>query len=534
MTAMHLCRAGTALIVITLALTAAQPPHAQKQKQHSITGQIFDALSNSPVTDVDLELSTNKWEFVDAITPDSQGRFSFRGLAPGEYVLGASRLDFGTIYYAELPDPGWMQTIHVGTDDEEKQVVFKLFPRASVSGTVRDESGDPLPAISVTLSRSIWNDGRVTLRPMNQGQTDDRGQFKINNVVSGTYIPCAMPNGSRLAALSSDIDFAARGPERYYSRSCGPALEITPGQRVSADLTLTAAAAVRVFGHVANAAPNLGWNIRLIRDEPGLLDPPLFPLFLAPDKGTFETQGVPPGNYRLEADFTGQTAQGETIGLTARLPVAVGNTDVDGIELTLEPMARIEVAVNGPAGAKQELPSVMVGLRSSNHAEVLWAEFPHAGWRNLAPDIYTLITRSNESVCVQSAKLGDKELLHGSVTVTAGMTGRIEVTASNSCGSVKGNVVENDRAIPNAKVLLLLSGSEADPGDLVTTFTDEQGEYVFQGLPFGRYELWAWTVSQDGSFVGPSKLAGGTRAVVNNTEPVHLDLPLLKSEGAAK
>src|ERR1700687_1382016 len=174
------------LLAAALTLTPVAAQTRPGEKQHSLSGQIVDGLSSRPVIDVELALGTAKWESAaDPATPDSQGRFVFHGLPPGDYVLSAARPDFGTIYFGELPDPGEIKTIHMGPDDEGKAVVFRLIPRSSVSGVVRDELGDPVVAASVSLSRPVWNDGRVTLQQVSQGTTDDRGQFKIDNVVQG-------------------------------------------------------------------------------------------------------------------------------------------------------------------------------------------------------------------------------------------------------------------------------------------------------------------------------------------------------------
>src|SRR6266852_2649722 len=91
-----------AVICLLAAALLALPVAAQTQaseKRHSLRGQVVDALSGRPVTDVELSLSTARWESAaEPVTPDSQGRFFFRGLAPGQYVLSAARPDFGTIF----------------------------------------------------------------------------------------------------------------------------------------------------------------------------------------------------------------------------------------------------------------------------------------------------------------------------------------------------------------------------------------------------------------------------------------------------
>src|SRR6266436_10250710 len=240
------------------------------EKTHSLSGQILDALTGRPVIDVELALSTAKWETAaDPVMPDSQGRFVFHGLAPGEYVLSAERPDFGTIYFGELPDPSEIQTILIGPKDKEKVVAFRLIPRSSVAGVIRDEFGDAVVHASVTLLRPQWSEGTVVLQQSNQAATDDRGQYRINNLVQGTYVVCATTNsGGSAAPSSSQVDFLSPIPPRYYARSCRPALRVSAGQRATADLTITSTSGVRVAGRIVNGVPDLGINLRLVRNDP--------------------------------------------------------------------------------------------------------------------------------------------------------------------------------------------------------------------------------------------------------------------------
>ena len=92
--------------------------------------------------------------------------------------------------------------------------------------------------------------------------------------------------------------------------------------------------------------------------------------------------------------------------------------------------------------------------------------------------------------------------------------------------------------MPDAKVLLLISGSAKTPGDLVTDYADEHGEIVFAGLAPGRYRLWAWRMDESGAFAGPAMLddaeARAVTVVVENRGAVKVDVPLSKQEGESR
>jgi hypothetical protein len=551
-------RTKGAITCLLAATLLALPVTAQTQageRRYSLRGQVVDALSGRPITDVELSLSTARWETAaDPVMPDSQGRFIFRGLAPGQYVLSAARPDFGSIFFGESPDSGTIQTIEIGPSQEEKAIIFRLVPRSTVTGVITDEFGDPMVRANVTLLNPAWNDGGIVLAQRHLAQTDDRGKFRINSVQRGAYILCAAaaPFGSVAAPSSTQIDFAAHRETLYYRRSCYPdssglgrsTLHIAPGQSIVVNLTIGSSSAVRVSGRIVNGPPNLSANLRLVRED----DPPeaggqFLPGGADAAKGTFEFRGVFPGRYRLEADVTTQPAEGQRVALVARLPLVVGSADVDDIELTMEKAGQIEVAVTSAEGEKLEFDAVTIGLRSTVPGPfgTWWALAGEDGSRRLAtvsPGTYWLMTRNDYATCVQSARLGEQELLHGMVTVTPGMTARLNVTASKHCGIIKGRVISNDRPVPDAKVLLLLSGSAKSPGDLVTSFTEEQGEFSFPALPFGHYRLWAWSVDELGDFVGPPSLADqeefAKSVAVNGEEPAKVELMLLTPGSRSK
>jgi hypothetical protein len=261
--------------------------------------------------------------------------------------------------------------------------------------------------------------------------------------------------------------------------------------------------------------------------------------------GMFAFRGVLPGHYRLEADANWQEPDGTRKLLMARLPIEVGGANLEGIEALLEPIGVIDVVLHSLEGEKISPERVQLGLRPTarGNANMQWAQpDPPAPFRfgALAAGSYRLVTRTNatDTTCVESAMMGEQDVLHGPVTATPGMTARLDVTVSRDCGEIKGRVVRDGQPVPDAKVLLLLSGSAKQPGDLLADYANEQGEFRFVGLAPGRYRLWAWHVDSFGSFVGPAKLDGAEEqsavVQVGRGKAVTIDVPLLRQEGRSR
>ena len=514
------------------------------EQLHAIRGRIIDDVSGLPVTDVEIGLVNSASQASgEAVAPDAEGRFAFSGMPSGDYMLKAVRPDFGTIYYDELPDNGWVQTIDLRPGDGDRTVVFRLIPRSLVSGVVRDELGEPVLRASVTLSRGAWSPKGVVFHQVTRASTDDRGQYRFANLPPGSYVVCAVADQFRSVAAPSPapVDYRAHPQDRYYQRSCYPksaglpraTLEIREGQRTIVDFTLTATSAAQLRGHVDTTLPVSG-SVRLVPEQP-IETGESWSAGVDSSTGVFEFRGIPPGAYQLWGDFSQMTGT-QTVNLRAHSRISVGVSDLGDIELRPEPQAEIEVVIHNPEGAALEPWGANLGLGSVSPDEntslsALTDEKGDLRFQSVPPGTYWLtqgLPLGKTSYCVQSARLDEQEVLHGQLVVTPGMHAQLHVTVSKRCGTIAGRVVANQKPVPDAKLLLLCSGTPKDPGDVFTYFADERGGFSLTELPFGRYQLWAWSVDEAKSFFGPVSLADAAKdsvaITVDSDQPVNVEI----------
>lgn len=530
-----------------LSFAAASIRPQSGEKSHTLRGQVVDGVTGRPLAGVEIGLDHTPWQAVsETTTPDSQGRFVFSGLAAGDYLLFASRRDFGRIYFGELPYRS-VQVIHIKPGQSGKDVLFPVMPRSTLSGSVRDELDDPVAGAQVTVYGGVWNDGRVKLGFVSEGRTDDRGRFRIGSLKPGGYFVCAKTGslmaGENAAPTAGPVDFAARSEPRFYAQTCVPdtsksllaPLEIAPGQQAEMQLTLRSASALSLRGRALHVPPEIGIAIRLMREDAVEATEPLLAYTNA--EGKFEFRGVSPGRYHLETGVNWQPPDGPPKRLIARLPVEL-HSSLDGIELPLEAPSVVEVVLHGADADKTEPEAPQIGLRSPSGS--VWAYREHQGpprFAEMSPGTFWLVAHTHRGTCVVSAKLGQQDALKGPVTVKPGAA-QLDVTLSKDCGGIQARVISDGKPVPDAKVLLVLSGSAKDPGDMVTEFADDQGEATFEGIAPGRYFLWAWQVDPAGSFVGPANLGKvegqATAVVVSKGEPVKIDVPVLSREDLAK
>jgi hypothetical protein len=511
-------------------------------KRFVLSGTVVDGVTNQPMAGVDLSLQTEKWDVVgEPAVSDGQGRFAFTGLAPGEYILSAEG-SFGTIRYGDAPDPGWVSTVRVGGEGSDKSVVFRIVPRGAIEGVVRDEFGDPMMHAPVSVVRPVWRDGRSITANLGLKSADDRGRYRFGNLAPGNYMVCAGGGQNAPAPMPGPVDYTTRVDNRFYSRTCTRAFQLSPGQHTQVDVSPVAASTATVRGHLRNLPPQTGSGIHLEPDNRIAGFNESFNGYVDASQGTFTIRGVPPGRYRLRAQVFTNVPGGGQKALTADLPLDVGPSDIDGLEVALDSAGTVDVAFHGDAENQFGPRDVGVSLYRTDVAGDVWGytrensgEFHFDG---VPPGSYRLSALSFGENCVSSVKLGDRDVRGGAFELSAGGALRLDVAVSRNCGSVRLRAVRDGAAVPGAKVVLLLSGTAKDPGDLGQDFANDEGELLFSGLPPGRYLVWAWAVSGKGAMAGPASLGAveqqATVVEVTAGEPVHVDVPLLANEGVGQ
>jgi hypothetical protein len=376
----------------------------------------------------------------------------------------------------------------------------------------------------VSIVRPIWRDGRTTTISLGQKSTDDRGRYHFGNLAPGNYMVCV--GGQGMAAPQPGAVSYATRVDRYYGRTCNRAFQVSPGQHAQVDLNPAAGGTANVRGHVRNLAPQTGFSANLFPEGLQAVNQPISAAVDAL-QGIFSFRGVAPGRYRLRVQsFSG------AVQAMAEIPVDVGGSDIDGLEVELGSQATVEVALPG-------VSSKDVGVTLRGEGESQWGQTQMkdgtSKFQSVPPGNYRLILRTPEGSCVASVKLGDSEMRGKAFGVAAGAALHFDVALTQSCGAIHARAVRDGSPVAGAKMVLLISGTAGDPGDLREEVADDQGEFAFSGLTPGKYLLWAWALDGPGAIAGPSSLADvaqrATAVDVAAGDPVKIDVPLLPAEG---
>ena len=467
-----------------------------QQGSYSFTGQLI--LDNGlPVANAEVGVTLNGWNDVtDPVLTNAQGRFAFSGLPAGAYILTAHRNDLGSFFWGQTPQPGQVASLNLNEKFPRQDIVFRIARFGTIFGTVRDPAGNPMPNMQVWASRRSWGNGKAAMQNAGNTSTDDLGRFRIPSMGRGRYRICA--SATQGGEPASPVGYATFGQKSrdVYAETCLPdarskaTLAISPGQQVEIDVVFAPQIPVVVSGRVTNAPATQGVSVQLqSADQSGALRN----LFgqTTNDTHTFEIQNVLPGKYWATTQGF-QMDKGVQTQFAGRVPLTVGDSDVSNLELTLEPVPGIDVIVHAPPKAD----AITVGLRDADDpfGSPMDAQKQTDGSLRIALQHvgrYWLVTRTE--LCLSAAHLGNADAKDHALLIAPGTKDALEVSFTDQCGEIRGTVMDKaGKPVPNARNLILLSGTPDDPGDLFLASTDESGTFFYNGLIPGKYFLWAW------------------------------------------
>src|SRR5215475_2419215 len=135
--------------------TAQTPAPAQDAPQNTtsrIAGTIVSSLDGSPLARARVSIfeTSNRTNSVSLITSEN-GHFEFPGLKSGKFSLQGTKRGFLTAAYDQHEQ--YSTAIVTGAGLDTEHLVLRLTPLATLSGKVRDESGDPVRHAQVFLYR---------------------------------------------------------------------------------------------------------------------------------------------------------------------------------------------------------------------------------------------------------------------------------------------------------------------------------------------------------------------------------------------
>ena len=266
----------------------------------SITGVVIDGISGAPIGGARVEIRK-----VGVLGDDgpfkvsaADGRFTFQNVEAGLWIVNATADSYHNGFAGIVAPSDNPPAIEVGPSGPYGEVQVRLFKPRTVVGRVTDSQGNPVRSAVVGLIRTRAIGGRRSFVAGRSGTTDERGEYRIDGILTGNYV----------VAVSSGNTPGNAGPiiaPLYYpdSKTASSATQVTIGAADAPrfDFVLPPAGTLSISGQLEGEGGNSLRPITLTMIEPnGGLSPMPSAKVLTDTQGRFTFRAVTSGRYRIE------------------------------------------------------------------------------------------------------------------------------------------------------------------------------------------------------------------------------------------
>jgi len=516
-------------VVLVLGLLLVQ--NSQPQAPASIEGTVVRLGTSMPVVRARVSVMGAQ------TMTDENGKFVLRNLQPGRYRISANHNSYVPAQYGQRSRGSSGAELTIAAGQNVKDIVIALLPRSAITGRVYDRYGDPVTNATVQALKYAYQDGHRILIPAESTRTNDLGEYRLYWLVPGPYMigatppespcadaPCSVLLETRNVSAASPViggtvrpdgrvAVAAPDPGEthlpvYYPGttdvSMASMVDVPPGINLTGvDLMIVETLAARARGRVVNGVtgqPAVRASVTLVPRRGTVATGTPLRASVSPT-GTFEFRHMAPGAYDLVASLA-DPASGK---LATSLPVDIAGTNIDNINLVLQPQVTItgKLSVEGLQGDRLDLKptNIRVELRREPYTPELLVLLPTVAadgtftLSGVTPGDYRLkVTTIGLKTYIKSARLGGVDALNPPFRVD-GSAAQLDIVLSLNAGALEALVVDDARKpVNDATVVLVPELSRRQRFDLyVVSGTDSSGHAHFEGLPPGDYKMFAWS-----------------------------------------
>ena len=529
----------------------AQPKSAVRPPGGRITGRVLASDNGRPVKRARVFITAAELPGGRGMLTDDGGVFDFTELPAGRYTLTVSKTGFVSLSYGQRRPLQAGTPLQLADGEQLKGIQFQL-PRGSViGGRVLDEDGDAMPGVMVRVMRYQYQQGARSLTPAGNGQTDDKGQYRVWGLMPGDYyvdaqsrvnLPFGGPAGrgrGGQAAIAGLVGRIAGGnvatlftPDDENQKSYAPtyfpgvtsiaeaqAITLGLGQTVAdTDFSLQLVHVAHIGGHVTNpdgsatTSGNVSLNPETTIAGGGNRVGVNYGSRINWD-GTFSISNVPPGRYTLRARGTdGDWAQ------YATEPVTVANVDIPDISVVLAEGAVITGTVSFPA-IDAQLPD-MSQIRISSVAVEPGSNNSQArvdkdnAFKIVAVPAGAHLIRPTGPLrgwSLKSVVLDGRDITDTPLELRSGQqVSRVSVTFTNQINEINGTLT-SEQGLPVTEYTVLAFSMDSSfwrpqSRHIATARPDQTGKFRIRNLPSGSYYLATVDPAQQGEWFEPAYL----------------------------
>lgn len=519
-------QAGTRAPTRQPAVRQSQPAPTRTEDLCTVEGQVVNASTGEPLGKaavtlrrVDSERGAPGERAGYGATSEASGKFTIVNIEPGKYRLSASRTGFVDADYGSRDFLQAGAAISLAAAQHMRDVQLRMTPHGVITGRVVDEDSEPMAFLQVQAMRYRYPQGRKQLTPYGNATTNDLGEYRIFGLPPGRYFVSVSNRRSYMpgrVARGATQDIEEEYVPTYYPGSTDPtaaaALDVGPGVQIrGVDLAPSKRRTVHVRGHVTDASGSDGRRLMVFlmprglsgfggMNRPSIIDP----------NGNFDIRGVASGSYTLVAAI-----QERGRSLTARLPVEVGNNNIENLSITINPAMSLTGRVRLDGQTPTDISNVQVTLRPRDangpmYGPNVTARLKEDGSFSLAnvnPDHYSVtLSGLPDGFYVKAVMAGGQDALVPGLNLTSGVAAPLDIVLAPNAGQATG-VVQNEQQQPAAGVTVVLIPQEKERSDQAqyykTATTDANGSFTLKNLDPGQYKIYAWRDVEPGAYMDP-------------------------------
>lgn len=522
-------------VVLQTPQTAAPATSTPVEKREcQIAGTVVARAGGEPIKNARLALradATNNGDKHYGFKTGEDGKFCFAGVAPGRYRLYIQRNGYVLQAYGEDEQNSSSPVLAVSKEKKIEGLIVRLVRAGVIRGKVVDADGEPVPdalvqallpededSLEETEGEDTSRSPKNGFSPAQSAATNDLGEYRLSGLAPGDYIINAIDSAGRLSGTSfftdsmlfSDADESAdKYAPTYYPGVTrleqATKVPLKAGEDATADIQLRHEKMVAVSGVLLHESGKPASKSLVTLSDENSLTAIGSASSQTDENGHFSIKQVLPGTYTA----AGISMEPEDVadGLSARQKIEVGQQDVKDLRLVLTGGQTVAGTISAEGASLAKLSSAYVAFvgkdddfsRGSNGSEKD-GSFKITGLQPMTYQV-SMLNLPEEYYLKRVVYSGQPSPDH-LVKLEAGVPpGKLELVVSSHPATIAGTVEDSNHApIGGVSVVLRVGSGKGKPSISPNhVITDQNGKFVFRGVPPGSYTVVARKRKKSGS-----------------------------------
>jgi hypothetical protein len=465
-----------------------------------VSGMAINAQTSAPLAQVRILLAdTHESKRVFSALTGEDGRFDFTAVPAGKFSLSGAKRGFVHTGYDQHRQ--FNTAIVTGPGLMSENLLLRLSPVAAVSGTIYDESGEPVRDAEVLLfSKIASGPGNRQKRT----RTDDEGYYEFPAVEPGSYFLSALAqpwyavhppsrdsSGQKLknnVNPALDVAYISTFYDSTTERAEATPVILKSSEHRQIDIHLNPVPALHVLFR-ASAASDADPYMPILR--PQQLEGLSFVTgmgFQGAGPGLTEAVGVPPGKYIVRRIHHSSGGTGSSV--IKEMEVDLQN---DGQEITLSSSSTpFTVKVSMKFASGKSLPALLYVTLISSDRQAAREKTDQNGVATLTVSdsgkCSAFVNSGAQAFSILHAFVGKQEVSPEAIPLDPS-SGEITLVLADSTTTIRGFVKRGGQAVAGAMVMLVSSNARSD--FLRRDQTDSDGSFALHDVMAGTYKVMA-------------------------------------------